>query len=270
MQVVIVESPSKAKTINKYLGSDFKVLASYGHIRDLPSKDGSVKPDDDFSMIWELDAGSKKRVNEIAAAVKGADRLVLATDPDREGEAISWHLYELLKERGLLDNKEVRRVVFYEITKRAVQDAIENPRELSNLLVNAQQTRRALDYLFGFNMSPLLWKKIAPRLSAGRVQSVAVRLLVERERERRAGNHCDGPSVRHREEVVEHDCYENPEEHERDLLPGDGRDLLGKGELHDDKCGGGEGGGLRKPPSGDDIHENREEREQQWKDAAEQ
>ncbi len=183
MQVVIVESPSKAKTINKYLGSGFKVLASYGHIRDLPSKDGSVKPDEDFEMIWELDPGSKKRVNEIAKAVKGADRLVLATDPDREGEAISWHLLEALGEKKALKDVRIDRVAFNAITKKAVQEALASPRQIDDDLVDAYLARRALDYLVGFTLSPVLWRKLPGSRSAGRVQSVALRLICERELE---------------------------------------------------------------------------------------
>ncbi|NNL89065.1 MAG: DNA topoisomerase I, partial [Marinicaulis sp.] len=183
MQVVVVESPSKAKTINKYLGSGFKVLASYGHIRDLPSKNGSVDPDNDFAMIWELDAGSKKRVNEIAAAVKGADRLVLATDPDREGEAISWHLLEALAQKKALKGVRIDRVAFNAITKAAVQEAMAHPREVDSDLVDAYLARRALDYLVGFTLSPVLWRKLPGARSAGRVQSVALRLICERELE---------------------------------------------------------------------------------------
>ena len=183
MQVVIVESPSKAKTINKYLGASYKVLASYGHIRDLPSKDGSVDPDDDFKMIWELDAGSRKRVNEIAKAVKEADRLILATDPDREGEAISWHLLEALSEKKALKGVPIDRVAFNAITKKAVQDAIEHPRRIDEALVDAYLARRALDYLVGFTLSPVLWRKLPGSRSAGRVQSVALRLICDRELE---------------------------------------------------------------------------------------
>ena len=183
MQVVIVESPSKAKTINKYLGSGFKVLASYGHIRDLPSKDGSVKPDQDFEMVWELDAGSKKRVNEIAAAVKGADRLILATDPDREGEAISWHLLETLTDKKALKGVRIDRVAFNAITKTAVQEAMAHPREIDGALVEAYLARRALDYLVGFTLSPVLWRKLPGSRSAGRVQSVALRIICDRELE---------------------------------------------------------------------------------------
>ncbi|MBI1392975.1 MAG: type I DNA topoisomerase [Alphaproteobacteria bacterium] len=181
MQVVIVESPSKAKTINKYLGSGFKVLASYGHIRDLPSKDGSVDPVRDFAMTWELDAGSRKRVNEIAAAVKDADRLILATDPDREGEAISWHILEVLAQKKALRGMPVERVAFNAITKSAVQEAIANPRQIDQDLVDAYLARRALDYLVGFTLSPVLWRKLPGARSAGRVQSVALRLICERE-----------------------------------------------------------------------------------------
>ena len=176
MQVVVVESPSKAKTINKYLGSGFTVLASYGHIRDLPSKNGSVDPDDDFKMVWELDAGSKKRVNEIASAVKGADRLVLATDPDREGEAISWHLIEALSDKKVLKDVRIDRVAFNAITKTAVQEAMAQPREIDADLVDAYLARRALDYLVGFTLSPVLWRKLPGSRSAGRVQSVALRI----------------------------------------------------------------------------------------------
>ena len=179
--LVIVESPAKAKTIEKYLGKDFSVLASYGHVRDLVPKEGAVDTEHDFSMKYQIIERNEKHVQTISKALKKADALYLATDPDREGEAISWHLYELLNERGLLTDKEVHRVVFHEITKSAVQDAIENPRALATELVNAQQARRALDYLVGFNLSPLLWKKIKRGLSAGRVQSPALRLLCERE-----------------------------------------------------------------------------------------
>ncbi|MGF1543375.1 MAG: type I DNA topoisomerase [Parvularculaceae bacterium] len=182
MEVVVVESPSKAKTINKYLGPNYKVLASYGHIRDLPSKDGSVDPDRDFAMTWELDAGSRKRVKEIADALKGAERLVLATDPDREGEAISWHILEVLAQKKAL-KKDVRidRVAFNAITKRAVQEAMANPREIDQDLVDAYLARRALDYLVGFTLSPVLWRKLPGARSAGRAQSVALRLVCERE-----------------------------------------------------------------------------------------
>jgi DNA topoisomerase-1 len=181
--LVIVESPAKAKTIKKYLGKDFEVLASYGHVRDLVPKEGAVNPDADFAMKYQLIERNSKHVDAIAKALKKADKLYLATDPDREGEAISWHLYELLKDRKVLKDKGVRRVVFHEITKRAINDAVENSRELSTELINAQQARRALDYLVGFNLSPLLWKKIRRGLSAGRVQSPALRMIVEREEE---------------------------------------------------------------------------------------
>ena len=181
--LVIVESPAKANTIAKYLGPDFKVLASYGHVRDLKPKTGAVDTDAGFSMEYVPVERNEKHVNAIAKALKKADRLLLATDPDREGEAISWHLYELLKDKDLLDDKEVQRVVFYEITKNAVKEAVDNPRGLSDQLVNAQQARRALDYLVGFNLSPLLWKKVSRGLSAGRVQSPALRLICEREAE---------------------------------------------------------------------------------------
>ena len=183
MQVVIVESPSKAKTINKYLGAGYKVLASYGHIRDLPSKDGSVKPDQDFEMVWELDAKSKKRVNDIAAAVKDADRLVLATDPDREGEAISWHLLETLASKKALKGVKIDRVAFNAITKKAVSEAMAHPREIDADLVDAYLARRALDYLVGFTLSPVLWRKLPGSRSAGRVQSVALRIICDRELE---------------------------------------------------------------------------------------
>jgi len=181
--LVIVESPAKAKTIKKYLGKDFNVLASYGHVRDLLPKEGAVDPEHDFAMKYQLIDKNEKHVDAIAKALKKADALYLATDPDREGEAISWHLYEILKDRGLLDGKEVGRVAFNEITKRAVNEAVAHPRELSEDLIHAQLARRALDYLVGFNLSPLLWKKIRRGLSAGRVQSPALRLIVEREEE---------------------------------------------------------------------------------------
>ncbi len=181
--LVIVESPAKSKTIKKYLGKDYEVLASYGHVRDLVPRNGAVEPDKDFAMQYEVIDQNQKHVNAIAKALKNADTLMLATDPDREGEAISWHLYELLKDKGLLKNKQVQRVVFHEITKRAIQDAIAHPRELATELIDAQQARRALDYLVGFNLSPLLWKKIRRGLSAGRVQSPALRMIVEREKE---------------------------------------------------------------------------------------
>ena len=181
--LVIVESPAKAKTIEKYLGGDFKVLASYGHVRDLVAKEGAVDPDTGFTMKYQEIERNRRHMDAIAKAMRGADALFLATDPDREGEAISWHVCEALRERGLLDAKPVHRIVFHEITKRAVQEALAHPREISGDLVNAQQARRALDHLVGFNLSPLLWKKIKPGLSAGRVQTPALRLIVERERE---------------------------------------------------------------------------------------
>ncbi|MDX1655864.1 MAG: type I DNA topoisomerase, partial [Candidatus Competibacteraceae bacterium] len=181
--LVVVESPAKAKTLKKYLGEDFEVLASYGHVRDLVPKEGAVDPDRDFAMKYQVIDRNEKHVDTIARALKKAEALYLATDPDREGEAISWHLYELLRERQLIDGKPVRRVVFYEITPRAVQEAIGHPRNLSLDLINAQQARRALDYLVGFNLSPLLWRKIRRGLSAGRVQSPALRMIVEREEE---------------------------------------------------------------------------------------
>ncbi|NLR72949.1 type I DNA topoisomerase [Novosphingobium sp. ERN07] len=182
MQLVIVESPAKAKTIEKYLGPGFKVLASYGHIRDLPVKDGSVRPDEDFAMDWELYGDKQSRVKAITDAAKDADRLILATDPDREGEAISWHVKELLAKRRALP-KEVERVTFNAITKQTVTDAMKRPRELDQDLIDAYLARRALDYLFGFTLSPVLWRKLPGAKSAGRVQSVALRLIVQRERE---------------------------------------------------------------------------------------
>ena len=181
--VVVVESPAKAKTIEKYLGGGFKVLASYGHVRDLIPKEGAVDPENGYAMRYDSIERNEKHVKAIKTALKKADTLYLATDPDREGEAISWHLYELLKEQGVLEGKDVHRVVFYEITKRAIQEAMGKPRDLSHELIDAQQARRALDYLYGFNLSPLLWKKIMPKLSAGRVQSPALRMIVEREEE---------------------------------------------------------------------------------------
>jgi DNA topoisomerase-1 len=181
--LIVVESPAKARTITKYLGRDFSALASYGHVRDLVPKSGAVDPDEGFEMHYEPIDRNKKHVDAIARALKKADALYLATDPDREGEAISWHLYELLKQRNVLNGKDVHRVEFYEFTKDAIRQAVEHPRELSRSLVNAQQARRALDYLVGFNLSPLLWRKISPGLSAGRVQSPALRLIAEREEE---------------------------------------------------------------------------------------
>lgn len=179
--LLIVESPSKAKTLKKYLGKDFEILASYGHVRDLVPKTGAVDPDDDFRMKYEIIDRNAKHVDAIAKAVKEADSILLATDPDREGEAIAWHLSEILKGKRALKDKKLKRVVFYEITEGAVKDAVGHPRDISMELVNAQQARRALDYLVGFNLSPLLWKKIRRGLSAGRVQSPALRLIVERE-----------------------------------------------------------------------------------------
>ena len=181
--LVIVESPAKAKTIKKYLGKDFEIMASYGHVRDLVPKEGAVDPNNGFAMKYRIIEKNERHVDSIAKALRKSDALYLATDPDREGEAISWHLYELLRERKLLDDMPVRRVVFYEITPRAVQEAVSQPRDLSMELINAQQARRALDYLVGFNLSPLLWKKIRRGLSAGRVQSPALRMVVEREEE---------------------------------------------------------------------------------------
>ncbi len=181
--LLIVESPSKAKTLKKYLGRGYEIAASYGHVRDLEAKEGAVDPNDDFSMRYALVEKNKKYVDAIIKAVAKADNIYLATDPDREGEAIAWHLAEILKSRKLLKGKKLRRVVFYEITESAVKDAVAHPRDISMPLVNAQQARRALDHLVGFNLSPLLWKKIGPSLSAGRVQSPALRLIVERELE---------------------------------------------------------------------------------------
>ena len=183
MNLVIVESPAKAKTINKYLGSDYTVLASYGHIRDLPSKNGSVDTDNKFKMIWEIDSFSKKYLKEITDTAKDSKKIILATDPDREGEAIAWHVKEYLNEKKLLKDKPVERVVFNEITKKAVINGIENPRNIEPLLVDAYMARRALDYLVGFNISPILWTKLPGSKSAGRVQSVALRLVCDRERE---------------------------------------------------------------------------------------
>ena len=182
MQLVIVESPAKAKTIEKYLGRDFKVLASYGHVRDLPPKDGSVDPDDGFAMQWQLYPDKAKRLKEIQDAAKTADRLILATDPDREGEAISWHVQELLRSKKALP-ASVDRVTFNAITKQAVTEAMAHPRELDTDLIDAYRARRALDYLVGFTLSPVLWSKLPGAKSAGRVQSVTLRMIVERERE---------------------------------------------------------------------------------------
>jgi len=181
--LVIVESPAKAKTIKKYLGEDYEILASYGHVRDLLPKEGAVDPERDFHMTYQVIDKNQKHFDAIVKAMRKAEALYLATDPDREGEAISWHLYELLKQKKTLKNKPVQRIVFHEITKKAVQEAVANPRDLSTDLINAQQARRALDYLVGFNLSPLLWKKIRRGLSAGRVQSPALRMICEREKE---------------------------------------------------------------------------------------
>jgi DNA topoisomerase-1 len=183
MNVVVVESPAKAKTINKYLGPDYKVVASYGHVRDLPAKDGSVLPDADFAMSWEVDGKAEKHMKAIAEAMRGADKLFLATDPDREGEAISWHVREVLKNRRALKDIDVKRVVFNEVTRNAVLDAFRHPREIDHELVDAYLARRALDYLVGFTLSPVLWRKLPGSRSAGRVQSVALRLVCEREAE---------------------------------------------------------------------------------------
>ena len=183
MNLVIVESPAKAKTINKYLGENYIVLASYGHVRDLPSKNGSVDTDNNFNMTWEIDPGSKKPLKEIYDAAKDAKKIILATDPDREGEAIAWHVKNILDDKKLLKDKKVERVVFNEITKKAVQNGIDNPREINTELVDAYMARRALDYLVGFNISPILWTKLPGSKSAGRVQSVALKLIVERENE---------------------------------------------------------------------------------------
>src|SRR6201996_3227513 len=181
--LLIVESPAKAKTINKYLGADFQVLASYGHVRDLRPKEGAVDPEHGFAMAYEVIDRNEKHVDAIAKAAKVATSIYLATDLDREGEAISWHISEILRERGLLEGKDVQRVVFSEITPRAIKEAVANPRKLSHDMVDAQQARRALDYLVGFNLSPVLWRKVQRGLSAGRVQSPALRMIVEREEE---------------------------------------------------------------------------------------
>ncbi|HMK78461.1 MAG TPA: type I DNA topoisomerase [Xanthobacteraceae bacterium] len=183
MNIVVVESPAKAKTINKYLGRGYEVLASFGHVRDLPAKNGSVDPDHDFRMIWEVDAKAQKRLADIAKAVKGADKLILATDPDREGEAISWHVLQVLKEKHALKGQKIERVVFNAITKQAVDEAMRHPREIDAALVDAYLARRALDYLVGFTLSPVLWRKLPGARSAGRVQSVALRLVADRELE---------------------------------------------------------------------------------------
>ena len=181
--VVVVESPAKAKTINKYLGGGYKVIASFGHVRDLPAKDGSVRPEEGFAMDWESEERGERQLREIASALKGAKRLFLATDPDREGEAISWHVREMLEKKRLLKGLEVHRITFNEITKRAVQYAIDHPRDLDTPLIEAYLARRALDYLVGFTLSPVLWRKLPGSRSAGRVQSVALRLICEREAE---------------------------------------------------------------------------------------
>ena len=183
MNIVIVESPAKAKTINKYLGSSYEVLASFGHVRDLPAKNGSVDPDQNFRMIWEIDPKANGRLNDIAKSLKGADRLILATDPDREGEAISWHVLEVMKEKRALKDQKIERVVFNAITKQAVAEAMKNPRQIDGALVDAYMARRALDYLVGFTLSPVLWRKLPGARSAGRVQSVALRLVCDRELE---------------------------------------------------------------------------------------
>ena len=183
MNIVIVESPAKAKTINKYLGSSYEVLASFGHVRDLPAKNGSVDPDADFQMIWEIDPKAAGRLNDIAKALKGADKLILATDPDREGEAISWHVLEVLKQKRAIKDQTIERVVFNAITKQAVTDAMKSPRQIDGALVDAYMARRALDYLVGFTLSPVLWRKLPGARSAGRVQSVALRLVCDRELE---------------------------------------------------------------------------------------
>jgi len=183
MNLVVVESPAKAKTINKYLGRGYEVLASFGHVRDLPAKSGSVDPDADFRMIWEVDAKAQKRLNDIAQAAKGADKLILATDPDREGEAISWHVLEVLKQKKALNGQTIERVVFNAITKQAVTEAMNHPRRIDQALVDAYLARRALDYLVGFTLSPVLWRKLPGARSAGRVQSVALRLVADRELE---------------------------------------------------------------------------------------
>lgn len=181
--IVVVESPAKAQTINKYLGNGFTVLASLGHVRDLPAKDGSVMPEQSFAMAWEADARGEKQVSAIAKALKSADTLYLATDPDREGEAISWHVRAMLEDRHALDGIKVRRITFNEITKSAIQAALKAPRDLDAALIEAYLARRALDYLVGFTLSPVLWRKLPGSRSAGRVQSVALRLICEREAE---------------------------------------------------------------------------------------
>src|SRR5579883_777607 len=183
MNLVLVESPAKAKTINKYLGKGYAVMASFGHVRDLPAKSGSVDPDANFRMLWEVDPKAQKRLNDIARAVKGADKLILATDPDREGEAISWHVLEVLRQKKALSKQAIERVVFNAITKQAVTEAMAHPRAIDQALVDAYLARRALDYLVGFTLSPVLWRKLPGARSAGRVQSVALRLVCDRELE---------------------------------------------------------------------------------------
>ena len=183
MNIVVVESPAKAKTINGYLGRGYEVLASFGHVRDLPAKDGSVDPEHDFHMLWEIDPKSQQRLNSIASAVKGADKLILATDPDREGEAISWHVLEALRQKRAIKDQQIERVVFNAITKQAVTEAMKHPRQIDQALVDAYLARRALDYLVGFTLSPVLWRKLPGAKSAGRVQSVALRLVCDRELE---------------------------------------------------------------------------------------
>src|SRR5437588_8315848 len=183
MNIVVVESPAKAKTINKYLGPGYEVVASFGHVRDLPPKSGSVDPEADFHMVWQVDPKAQKRLNDIARAVKDADKLILATDPDREGEAISWHVLQVLKEKKALTSQPIERVVFNAITKKAVTEAMAHPRKIDQALVDAYLARRALDYLVGFTLSPVLWRKLPGARSAGRVQSVALRLVADRELE---------------------------------------------------------------------------------------
>src|ERR1700745_812942 len=183
MDLVLVESPAKAKTINKYLGKGYEVFALFGHVPALPAQTGSVDPDADFRMLWEVDPKAQKRLNDIARAVKDADKLILATDPDREGEAISWHVLQVLKEKKALKSQQVERVVFNAITKQAVTDAMAHPRKIDQALVDAYLARRALDYLVGFTLSPVLWRKLPGARSAGRVQSVALRLVADRELE---------------------------------------------------------------------------------------
>ena len=183
MNLVIVESPAKARTNNKYLGKNYKVLASYGHVRDLPSKNGSVDPDNNFKMLWEIDSFSKKYLKEITDTAANSEKIIFATDPDREGEAIAWHIKEILEQKKLLKSKIIERVVFNEITKKAVTHGIKNPKGIEPYLVDAYMARRALDYLVGFNISPILWTKLPGSKSAGRVQSVALKLISEREHE---------------------------------------------------------------------------------------